>query len=177
MNTPTVAPLHSVGESHRLRSRRRGMTLVEVMIALFVLLIVFGGVLASIVRAAAMTRDSKIIYRETAIMNDLVERMRSMTFAELKAELKNGNSALGITVDTAKPNTTKGEVPPTTPSGAGTGPVLAGAYTYRWERTCTDLGADPLRIELRTWADSQESRSVTVVTYISASGLINKESK
>lgn len=177
MQTPTTALPDCNGTPPPLRSHRRGMTLVEIMIALFVLVLVFGGVLASIVRAAAMTRDSKIIYRETAIMNDLVERMRSMTFAELKTELQNGNSALGITVDAVKPNTTKGEVPPTTPSGAGTGPVLAGAYTYKWERTCTDLSADPLRIEIRTWAEGQESRSVTVVTYISASGLINKESK
>jgi len=167
-----IARYHSFAlGSSRLR---RAMTLIEVMLAMFVLVFVFGGVLSSMVRAASLSRDSKITYRETAIVNDLVERMRSMTFAELKTELKTGNASMGITVDGTKANTTCGEVPPTTPSGAGTGPVLAGAYTYRWERPCTDLASDPLRIVVNVWADGLESKRITVVTYISASGLINK---
>lgn len=97
-----------------------------------------------------------------------------MTFAELKKELQTGSTALGITVSGTKANTTCGEVPPTTPSGAGTGPVLAGAYTYRWERTYGDLSADPLRITIHVWADGLESRRVTIATCISASGLISK---
>ena len=146
------------------------------MMAMVVMALVFGGVISSMVRAASLTRDSKVIYRETAIMNDLVERMRSMTFPELKAELQTGNAALGIAVatDASGKTYTHGEVPPTTPSGAGTGPVLAGAYTYKWTRTCTDLSADPLRIVLNVWPEKLESKKITVVTYISASGLINK---
>lgn len=150
----------------------RAMTLIEVMLAMFVLVFVFGGVLSSMVRAASLARDSKITYRETAIMNDLVERMRSMTFAALKTELKSGDPALGVTVDASKANTTCGKVPP--PSGAGTGPVLAGTYTYKWERTCTDPAADPLRLVVHVWPETLESKKITIVTHISASGLINK---
>ena len=150
------------------------MTLMEVMLAMFVLVFVFGGVLATLVHAASLSRDSKVTYRETAIANDLVERMRSMTFAELKTELKTGDAALGVTVHPTKANTTCGEVPPTTPSGAGTGPVLAGAYTYKWERTCTDLSADPLRLVVHVWPENLEAKKITIVTHISASGLINK---
>ena len=147
------------------------MTLIEVMMALMVLALVFGGVISSMVRAASMTRDSKVIYRETAIMNDLVERMRSMTFNELKTELKTGNATLGIVAtNTGSVYTTAGK----TPSGAGTGLVLAGAYNYKWTRTCSDLDADPLRIVLNVWPEKLESKKITVVTYISASGLINK---
>ena len=153
----------------------RAMTLIEVMMALMVLALVFGGVISSMVRAASMTRDSKVIYRETAIMNDLVERMRSMTFNELKTELKTGNATLGIVAtNTGSVYTTAGNVPPQTPSGAGTGLVLAGAYNYKWTRTCSDLDADPLRIVLNVWPEKLESKKITVVTYISASGLINK---
>jgi prepilin-type N-terminal cleavage/methylation domain-containing protein len=153
----------------------KAMTLIEVMMALMVLALVFGGVISSMVRAASITRDSKVIYRETAIMNDLVERMRSMTFNELKTELKTGNAALGIVVtSTGSIYTTEGNVPPQTPSGAGTGLVLAGAYNYKWTRTCSDLDADPLRIVLNVWPEKLESKKITVVTYISASGLINK---
>ena len=148
------------------------MTLIEVMMALMVLALVFGGVISSMVRAASMTRDSKVIYRETAIMNDLVERMRSMTFNELKTELKTGNATLGIVAtNTGSVYTTAGNQ---TPSGAGTGLVLAGAYNYKWTRTCSDLDADPLRIVLNVWPEILESKKITVVTYISASGLINK---
>jgi len=155
------------------------MTLIEVMMALMVLALVFGGVISSMVRAASLTRDAKVIYRETAIVNDLVERMRSMTFKELKDELKTGNAALGIVVtSTGSIYTTEGNVPPQTPSGAGTGLVLAGAYNYKWTRTCSDLDADPLpdplRIVLNVWPEKLESKKITVVTYISASGLINK---
>jgi prepilin-type N-terminal cleavage/methylation domain-containing protein len=155
--------------------RRRGMTLLEVLTAMFVLVVVFGAVLATVVNAAALTRDSKVVYRSTAIMNDLVERMRSMTFAELKAELKDGNTALGISkdVDGVAPLITTGEVPPVTPSGAGTGQVLAGAYNYKWRRTCTTPTSDPLRIEIEVWPEGLERRKISAVTYISASGLIN----
>jgi len=54
------------------------MTLVEVMMALMVLALVFGGVISSMVRAASLTRDSKVIYRETAIINDAIEKMRAI---------------------------------------------------------------------------------------------------
>jgi len=149
---------------------------VEVMIAMFVLVVVFGAVLATVVHAAALTRDSKAVYRSTAIMNDLVERMRSMTFAELKAELKDGNTALGISKDAdgAAPLITMGEVPPVTPSGAGTGPVLAGAYSYKWRRTCNTPTSDPLRIDIEVWPEGLERRKISAVTFISASGLINE---
>ena len=152
------------------------MTLLEVMIAMFVLVVVFGAVLATVVHAAALTRDSKVVYRSTAIMNDLVERMRSMTFAELKAELKDGNSALGISKDAdgTAPLITMGEVPPVTPSGAGTGPVLAGAYNYKWRRTCNTPTSDPLRIDIEVWPEGLERRKISAVTFISASGLINE---
>jgi Tfp pilus assembly protein PilV len=143
------------------------MTLIEVMMAMVVMALVFGGVISSMVRAASITRDSKVIYRETAIMNDLVERMRSMTFNELKTELKTGNATLGIVAtNTGSVYTTAGNVP--------TGLVLAGAYNYKWTRTCSDLDADPLRIVLNVWPEKLESKKITVVTYISASGLINK---
>lgn len=135
------------------------MTLLEVMVAMFVLVVVFGAVLASVVRAASLTRDSKVVYRETAIVNDLVERMRSMTFAELKAEL-------------AVSAKNEGRVPP--PSGVGSEKVLAGAYTYKWKRTCSNPAADPLRIAVEVWPEGLEARKIMVVTYISASGLINK---
>lgn len=139
---------------------RRGMTLVEILMAMFVLVFVFGGVISSVVRAASLTRDSKVVYRETAIMNDLVERMRSMTFAELKAELNT-------------PSKNEGNVPP--PSGTGNEKVLAGAYTYKWKRACSDINADPLRIVVNVWPEKLETKGITLVTYISASGLINKE--
>jgi len=137
----------------------KAMTLVEVMMALMVLALVFGGVISSMVRAASLTRDSKVIYRETAIMNDLVERMRSMTFTELKTELAD-----------ASKNT--GEVPP--PSGTGTEKVLAGAYKYLWARSCESTSDDPLKITVRVWPENLTHHEITVVTYISSYGLINK---
>ena len=135
----------------------RAMTLIEVMRALMVLALVFGGVISSMVRAASLTRDAKVIYRETAIVNDLVERMRSMTFKELKDEL----------ADATK---NKGTV------GVGNEKVLAGAYTYKLKQE-SNVGEDPIRISLTIHPENQPHRSISVVTYISSAGLINKDKK
>ena len=127
---------------------RRAMTLVEVMMAVFVLALVFGGVISSMVRAASMTRDSKIIYRETAILNDEIERMRGKTFDGLKTHLADKESRI---------------------TEAG----LAGAYTYRLKRA-SDTGTDPIKITLTISPESMPQRSVSLVTYISSEGLIKK---
>jgi len=125
------------------------MTLVEVMMALMVLALVFGGVISSMVRAASLTRDSKVIYRETAIINDAIEKMRAMTFDELKTYL--GTKEITIP-----------------PSG------LAGAYTYKLKQE-SNVGDDPIRITLTIHPENQPHRSISVVTYISSAGLINKK--
>ena len=134
---------------------RRAMTLVEVMMAVFVLALVFGGVISSMVRAASLTRDSKVVYRETAILNDAIERMRAMTFTELKTYLADHPE---ITIP---------------PSGAGTAAGLAGAYTYKLRNVSTTT-TDPIKITLTIYPESMPQRSISVVTYISSAGLINK---
>jgi len=136
----------------------RAMTLIEVMMALMVLALVFGGVISSMVRAASITRDSKVIYRETAILNDAVEKMRSMTFDGLKTYL-----AANPTI----------EIPP---SGAGTAAGLGGAYTYILKNE-SDTTKDPIKITLTIYPKDLPQRSISLVTYISSDGLINKGKK
>ncbi len=131
------------------------MTLIEVMMAMVVMALVFGGVISSMVRAASLTRDSKVVYRETAILNDAIEKMRAMTFAELKTYLA------------ANPEIT---IPP---SGAGTAAGLAGAYTYKLKNH-SDTSKDPMKITLTIYPESMPQRSISVVTYISSAGPINK---
>ena len=133
----------------------RAMTLIEVMMAMVVMALVFGGVISSMVRAASLTRDSKVIYRETAIINDAIEKMRAMTFDELKTYL--GTKEITIP-----------------PSGAGTAYGLAGAYTYKLKQE-SNVGDDPIRITLTIHPENQPHRNISVVTYISSAGLINKK--
>jgi prepilin-type N-terminal cleavage/methylation domain-containing protein len=130
----------------------KAMTLIEVMMALMVLALVFGGVISSMVRAASITRDSKVIYRETAIINDAIEKMRSMTFDGLKTYL------------VANPTI---EIPP---SGLG------GAYTYILKNE-SDTTKDPIKITLTIYPKDLPQRSISLVTYISSDGLINKGKK
>ncbi|HOR78476.1 MAG TPA: type II secretion system protein, partial [Anaerolineaceae bacterium] len=130
-------------------------TLIEVMMAMVVMALVFGGVISSMVRAASLTRDSKVIYRETAIINDAIEKMRAMTFDELKTYL--GTKEITIP-----------------PSGAGTAYGLAGAYTYKLKQE-SNVGDDPIRITLTIHPENQPHRNISVVTYISSAGLINKK--
>jgi len=132
------------------------MTLIEVMMALMVLALVFGGVISSMVRAASLTRDAKVIYRETAIINDAIEKMRSMTFDGLKTYL------------VANPTI---EIPP---SGAGTAAGLGGAYRYILKNE-SDTAKDPIKITLTIYPKDLPQRSISVVTYISSAGLINKK--
>jgi len=134
---------------------RRALTLIEVMMAMVVMALVFGGVISSMVRAASLTRDSKVIYRETAIINDAIEKMRAMTFDELKTYL--GTKEITIP-----------------PSGAGTAYGLAGAYTYKLKQE-SNVGDDPIRITLTIHPENQPHRNISVVTYISSAGLINKK--
>lgn len=149
-NTAKITPI--------MRSKSaRAMTLVEVMMALMVLALVFGGVISSMVRAASLTRDSKVIYRETAIINDAIEKMRSMTFDGLKTYL--GTKEITIP-----------------PSGAGTAAGLGGAYTYILKNE-SDTAKDPIKITLTIHPKDLPQRSISVVTYISSDGLINKDKK
>lgn len=132
-------------------SARRGMTLIEVVVAMFVLTVVFAGVLTAMVRAAAITNDARIVYRETAILNDVVEKMRSLKFADLKTDQS-------------------GEIPPSDSDVEGK--TLGGAYTYCWKRTFT--GTDPLQITIEVYPKQRPGKIMRLVTYVSSSGLVNK---
>jgi len=160
----TPVGLHSMhGQNEQTcASRQGGMTLVEVMIAMFVLTVVFGGVLSSMVRAAAFTNSSKILYRQTAIMNEKMEEMRAMQFSDLLAKL-------------AIPAQNVGEVPPPT-GGSAVDKVLSGNYTYHWERTHATVDSTIVTITVKVWALGQEAHAKSITTQISKSGLINKPS-
>ncbi len=131
------------------------MTLIEVVVAMFVLTVVFAGVLTAMVRAAAITNDARIVYRETAILNDVVEKMRSLKFADLKTDLAANQS---------------GEIPPSASDVEGK--TLGGAYTYCWKRTFT--GTDPLQITIEVYPKKRPAKNMRLVTYVSSSGLVNK---
>jgi len=127
------------------------MTLIEVVVAMFVLTVVFAGVLTAMVRAAAITNDARIVYRETAILNDVVEKMRSLKFADLKTNQS-------------------GEISPSDSDVEGK--TLGGAYTYCWKRTFTDN--DPLQITIEVYPKQRPGKIMRLVTYVSSSGLVNK---
>ena len=68
----------------RQRSTRphQGMTLLEVMLAMFILVMVFGAALSSVVHVASTVAAAKNRTRAVAILNLQMEEMRAMSFSD-----------------------------------------------------------------------------------------------
>ncbi len=67
--------------------RRRGMTLVETIIALFIAVVLIAAILASTVLAARLFTEAKAYTNATNIINQQVENLRTLGFTQLKAQL------------------------------------------------------------------------------------------
>ena len=115
-----------------------GLTIVELLIALFVVMIVFAGLAATMVASFSSIRNTEARVRAVALANELVEEMASAPWAQLGMELA------ADSVD--DPNDFEGEVPvlldassnPLLPS-ASTLPqtIVRDGHAYRVERWVT----------------------------------------
>ena len=133
---------------------RSGMTLIEVMIASFVLLVVFASVLSAANYSAKVANSARAETAATTVINTKVEEMRAMPFADVEKYLTGS--------------------PPRPVSGTiATGPCKGGT----WRRTVTkESGRDELLRALVAveWTELGRPRRLEVVTFFSKHGIINK---
>ena len=157
---PYSKPLH--GRSAAGTSRHRGMTLIEVVIAMFVLVTVFAAALTAIIQAKSLAVSAKNRIRATAILNMRMEEMRAMPFATLKTKL--GTSTfLNGTENSAELTDT------------------ATSYSYSWTReeisaTATSEGTDLLCVVITVqWTERGRAKSLKTLSYFSATGVSTKQ--
>lgn len=132
------------------------MTLVEVILAVFILTVLFSGVLSSLARANSAVQLSTSVYRGTAILNEKMEEMRSMTFAQLQTNLAKAAFLSG------------------TIQNADSGTPLAGARTFTWTRA-VDTGASTsslVRVVVTlSWKEGVQPQSIQTIGYFSSTGV------
>jgi prepilin-type N-terminal cleavage/methylation domain-containing protein len=149
---------------------RRGMTLIEVMIAMFVLLIVFGGALQSIVHVSRMVATAKNRTRAVAIVNQKMEEMRALNFTTLSTNLS-------LTTFTSG----------TIPMSGNTGGLSTDSFSdskrksFRWTRISDTSGADVssslLKVVVRVeWDDRTVTSAVSAYSYFSQNGVLPSSS-
>ena len=122
----TVMEDRGLNELRRNRPAARGsagddgLTIVELMIALFVVMIVFAGLAATMVASFSSIRNTEARVRAVALANELVEEMASAPWAQLGMEL-----AADPNDD---PNDFEGEVPVLLDASAN--PILPSETTF-----------------------------------------------
>lgn len=72
---------------HNLRRQRRGMTLLEVMIAVAILVTLFGAALGAMLQVTRTVAAAKARLRAVAVLNLQMEEMRAMPFGMLQTNL------------------------------------------------------------------------------------------
>lgn len=137
------------------------------MLAIFVLVLLFGAALSAIVQGSRLVYAAKNRTRAVAILNQKMEEMRALTFGTLTASL-------------ADSNFTRGTIPA---SPLGTGLVSerllsdAVGREFRWTRTAPttaeDVGTDMLKVVVTVqWTDLNRTASITAFSYFSACGVL-----
>lgn len=143
------------------------MTLVEVMLAIFVLVLLFGAALSAIVQGSRLVYAARNRTRAVAILNQKMEEMRALTFSNLTAGL-------------ATPTFTSGTIP-ASPVGIGlvSERLLSDAVgrEFRWTRTAPtnadEVGVNMLKVVVTVqWTDLNRTASVTAFSYFSSCGVL-----
>ncbi len=144
-----------------IRFARGGMTLLEVMIAMAIMVSIFGAALSAIVQVSATTAAAKARLRAVAVLNLEMEEMRAMTFARLKSRLADEAFKAGTVTDIDYTGT------------AG--------RTYRWtrtEQTTAEGVSDEVKKIVVTveWDTPRGTSSISSFSYFSQAGIHTSES-
>ncbi len=138
------------------------MTILEVLIAMFILVIVFGAAISAVVNITRVVTAAKSRTRAVALLNQRMEEMRALTFANL-----NGNLAKSsFTAGTESGSSFSGQ------SNRG----------FRWTRTIDTAAADSSSALIKvvvtvTWEQPGVGpRAISGYSYFSKDGVLNSES-
>ncbi len=141
--------------------RNAGMTLLEVVFAMFILVMVFGAALSSVVQVGRIVAAAKNRTRAVAILNMQMEEMRSMSFGRLQARLAESSFLSGQVTDESL-------------TGTNTG-------VFRWTRlqdsSAADASASLVKVVVSVeWNDLKGSRTLRSYSYFSKDGVLTAES-
>ena len=137
------------------------MTLLEVMLAAFFLVIVFGAALSTVVQVGRVVVAAKNRTRAVTVLNQKLEEMRSLTFANLSTSLGSSGFLSGTETDIGFTGTSTAE--------------------FRWTRT-VDAAADDASENLFkvvvtvSWIQGGQERSLRAYSYFSRDGIVTAES-
>ncbi len=137
------------------------MTILEVMLAAFVLVMVSGAALSSIVQVSATVATAKNRNRAVALLNMQMEEMRSMSFSRLQSRLVDASF-------------TAGSITTSTLTGSG-------AKVFRWKRTVDASAADASSSLVKVvvtveWEQVDGRRTISAYSYFSQHGILTAES-
>lgn len=137
------------------------MTLLEVMLAMFILVMVFGAALSTVVRVGALVAAAKTRTRAATVLNQKLEEMRALTFTNLNRNLANGSFTSGTETDAAFTGTN--------------------AREFKWTRTVDSAAADASSTLIKvvvtvSWEQAGHTSSVTAYSYLAKNGILAAES-
>ncbi len=137
------------------------MTLLEVMIAMSILLVIFGAALSSVVNVAATVAAAKNRTRAVAVLNQRMEEMRALTFANLSQKL--GASTFTVGTETHADFT-------------GTS-ARAFTWTRSVDTAAPDASSDLLKVVVTvTWSQANRTRSISAYSYFAKNGILVADS-
>ncbi len=145
----------------RVRVPPTGMTLVEVMVAMFVLVVIFSAALGAIIQVRQRSISARNRLRATAIINARMEEMRAMPFASLVTSLANSSFQRGTETNTAFTGTN--------------------GYTFNWTRlkqaaVDSDEGNTLCCVVVTvSWSESGRPKQLQTLSYFSASGVSTRQ--
>ena len=157
------------GPEHKRRHKlQRAMTLVEVMMGMFVLVVVFGGALMSVIYVTRMVTTAKNRVRAVAILNQKMEEMRALTFTTLNTKLSDATFTTGkIPMETS--------INPISENDLTDSKKLCFTWTRTNDTPGSDVSASLLKVVVKVqWQDVKVSSTIGAYSYFSEYGVMAK---
>ena len=137
------------------------MTLLEVMLAMFVLTSLFGAALSSVVQVSRVVAAAKNRSRAVALLNLQMEEMRAMSFAQLTARLGDTSFQSGRVASSVMTGST--------------------ATPFRWTRStqpaAEGVSATVIKVVVTVeWPEFNRTSSIQAFSYFSKDGVLTKAS-
>jgi Tfp pilus assembly protein PilV len=146
------------------------MTLIEVMLGMFVLMVVFGGALMSVVHVSRMVATAKNRVRAVAILNQKMEEMRALTFTTLNTKFSDATFTTGkIPMETSISSISENDLTDSK--------MKCFTWTRTNDTTGTDVSTSLLKVVVKVqWQDVKVSSSISAYSYFSEYGVMAKSS-
>lgn len=160
-SAPSYRQMKPTHRSPLSRQSRAGLTILEVMLAMFVLVLVFGAALSAVVHVSSVVAAAKTRTRAVAVLNQKLEEMRALTFTNLNAKLSSASFTSGAETDAAFTGT--------------------GVRSFQWTRTvdggAADVSGSMVKVVVTvSWVQAGHAASISAYSYFAKYGILTAES-